>query len=34
VTYPSTSVGNGITINGVSGAANDSQAFNLPAPPP
>ncbi len=34
VTYPVGSAGNGITITGVSGAASDSQSFNLPIPPP
>jgi hypothetical protein len=34
VTYPSTSAGAQITLNGGSGAAADSQTFNLPPPPP
>jgi hypothetical protein len=33
VTYPVASAGAQITINGVSGAASDSQAFTLPPPP-
>jgi hypothetical protein len=33
VTYPTGSAGAQITLNGTSGAANDSQTFNLPAPP-
>jgi hypothetical protein len=34
VTYPSTSAGAQITLNAGSGAAADSQTFNLPPPPP
>ncbi|MCC6763184.1 MAG: hypothetical protein IT293_00845 [Deltaproteobacteria bacterium] len=34
VTYPSTSAGTQITLNANSGAASDSQTFNLPPPPP
>jgi hypothetical protein len=34
VTYPSGSAGTQITINGVSGAASDSDLFTLPPPPP
>jgi hypothetical protein len=34
VTYPVNSAGTGITIQAVAGAANDLQAFTLPAPPP
>jgi hypothetical protein len=34
VTYPTNANGSQITVNGVSGAANASSAFTLPAPPP
>lgn len=34
VTYPTASAGAQITLNASSGAATDSQTFNLPAPPP
>ncbi|MEB2283469.1 MAG: hypothetical protein OZ922_02185 [Myxococcales bacterium] len=34
VTYPVGSAGSGITVQAVSGAASDSQAFTLPPPPP
>lgn len=33
VTYPVASAGSGITIQGVAGAATDTQAFTLPPPP-
>lgn len=34
VTYPTGSAGSQITLQAIAGAANDSQTFNLPPPPP